>query len=80
MLAYTGAPTVDIVGHSLGVTVALHALEYGDLWSVITSYSIHYTKLYDFSRRDTHFRISYAAADETIERGVEILRRLAKQP
>jgi len=30
-----------------------------------------------FSRRDTHFRISYAAADETIDRGVEVLRRLA---
>jgi aspartate aminotransferase/aminotransferase len=30
-----------------------------------------------FSRRDTHFRISYAAADETLRRGVEILRRLA---
>lgn len=30
-----------------------------------------------FSRRDTHFRISYAAPDETIQRGVEALRRLA---
>ncbi len=30
-----------------------------------------------FSRRDTHFRISYAAADETIRCGVEILNRLA---
>lgn len=30
-----------------------------------------------FSRRDTHFRISYAAPDETIRRGVEILNRLA---
>jgi len=30
-----------------------------------------------FSRRDTHFRISYAAPDETIERGIEALRRLA---
>jgi aspartate/methionine/tyrosine aminotransferase len=30
-----------------------------------------------FSRRDTHFRISYAATDETIRRGVEILNRLA---
>ncbi len=29
-----------------------------------------------FSRRDTHFRISYAAADATLERGIEILRRL----
>lgn len=30
-----------------------------------------------FSRRDTHFRISYAASDATIERGLEVLRRLA---
>jgi aspartate aminotransferase/aminotransferase len=32
-----------------------------------------------FSSRDTHFRISYAAADETLHRGIEILRRLAKR-
>lgn len=31
-----------------------------------------------FSRRDTHFRISYAAPDRTIERGIEILRRMAR--
>jgi aspartate aminotransferase/aminotransferase len=31
-----------------------------------------------FSRRDTHFRISYAAADEVINRGIEALRRLAE--
>ncbi|MEX1039859.1 MAG: aminotransferase class I/II-fold pyridoxal phosphate-dependent enzyme [Pirellulaceae bacterium] len=31
-----------------------------------------------FSKRDTHFRISYAAADSTIERGIEVLRKLAK--
>ncbi len=30
-----------------------------------------------FSRRDTHFRISYAADDATIERGIEVLRKLA---
>ncbi|MBX9581925.1 MAG: pyridoxal phosphate-dependent aminotransferase [Gemmataceae bacterium] len=30
-----------------------------------------------FSRRDTHFRISYAAADETLHRGIDILNRLA---
>jgi aspartate aminotransferase/aminotransferase len=30
-----------------------------------------------FSRRDTHFRISYAASDETIRRGIEVLRHLA---
>ena len=32
-----------------------------------------------FSRRDTHFRISYAAPDETLGRGIEILNRLAKK-
>ncbi|HEV3418191.1 MAG TPA: aminotransferase class I/II-fold pyridoxal phosphate-dependent enzyme [Pirellulales bacterium] len=30
-----------------------------------------------FSRRDTHFRVSYAASDETIERGIDVLRKLA---
>jgi aspartate aminotransferase/aminotransferase len=30
-----------------------------------------------FSRVDTHIRISYAASDETIERGLDILNRLA---
>ncbi len=30
-----------------------------------------------FSNRDTHFRISYAAPDETIRQGIEILNRLA---
>jgi aspartate aminotransferase/aminotransferase len=30
-----------------------------------------------FSRHDTHFRISYAATDAVIERGIEVLRRLA---
>jgi aspartate aminotransferase/aminotransferase len=29
-----------------------------------------------FSARDTHFRISYAASDATIERGLAVLRRL----
>jgi len=32
-----------------------------------------------FSEKNTHFRISYAAADETIEKGLEILRKLIKQ-
>jgi len=32
-----------------------------------------------FSRRDTHFRISYAAPDATIERGMDVLRRLARR-
>lgn len=30
-----------------------------------------------FSQHDTHFRISYAASDETIARGLEVLARLA---
>jgi aspartate/methionine/tyrosine aminotransferase len=30
-----------------------------------------------FSEHDTHFRIAYAAADSTIERGIEVLRKLA---
>lgn len=30
-----------------------------------------------FSQRDTHFRISYAASIETIERGLQVLRQLA---
>lgn len=31
-----------------------------------------------FSERNTHFRISYAASDETIERGIKILHQLAE--
>ena len=31
-----------------------------------------------FSRKDTHFRISYAATDETLERGLEAFRKLAQ--
>ena len=31
-----------------------------------------------FSPQDTHFRVSYAARQETLERGVEILRQLAR--
>jgi aspartate/methionine/tyrosine aminotransferase len=30
-----------------------------------------------FSRRDTHFRLSFAAPDETIRRGIDVLRSLA---
>ena len=30
-----------------------------------------------FSRRDTHFRVSYAASDDTIQRGIDVLRKLA---
>lgn len=33
-----------------------------------------------FSRHDTHFRISYAASDRVIERGIEVLRQLATSP
>ncbi len=33
-----------------------------------------------FSRRDTHFRISYAADDRVIERGIDALRKLARRP
>ena len=33
-----------------------------------------------FSNRDTHFRISYAASDATIDRGIEVLKQLAKHP
>ena len=32
-----------------------------------------------FSRHDTHFRLSYAADDKTIDRGIEILNRLARR-
>jgi aspartate aminotransferase/aminotransferase len=32
-----------------------------------------------FSRRDTHFRISFAADDRTLERGIEVLHRLARR-
>jgi aspartate aminotransferase/aminotransferase len=31
-----------------------------------------------FSSRDTHFRISYAASDATIERGLEVLKKIAR--
>ncbi|MGD9633188.1 MAG: pyridoxal phosphate-dependent aminotransferase [Pirellulales bacterium] len=32
-----------------------------------------------FSRRDTHFRISYAASEATIERGLAVLRKLSRK-
>jgi len=32
-----------------------------------------------FSRRDTHFRVSYAASVETIERGLDVLRRMGRR-
>ena len=33
-----------------------------------------------FSRRDTHFRISYAVADAVLDRGLNVLRDLARDP
>jgi aspartate/methionine/tyrosine aminotransferase len=33
-----------------------------------------------FSRRDTHFRISYAVSDDTLRRGLDLLRDLAATP
>jgi aspartate/methionine/tyrosine aminotransferase len=32
-----------------------------------------------FSAQDTHFRISYAASDATLDRGIEVLRKLAEE-
>lgn len=32
-----------------------------------------------FSTQDTHFRISYAASDATIDRGIEVLRAIARR-
>lgn len=32
-----------------------------------------------FSKRDTHFRISFAAPDATLDRGIEVLRKLARE-
>ncbi len=31
-----------------------------------------------FSKRDTHFRLSYAADNQTLDRGIEILQKLAR--
>ena len=31
-----------------------------------------------FSHQDTHFRVSYAADDATIDRGIEVLKKLAR--
>jgi aspartate aminotransferase/aminotransferase len=32
-----------------------------------------------FSRRDTHFRLSYAVDDQTLKRGLDVLRHLARK-
>lgn len=36
--AYTGKSKVNIIAHSMGVTVALHGITYGSLWSSIDSF------------------------------------------
>ena len=33
-----------------------------------------------FSQKDTHFRISYAVDDRTLERGLEVLKRIVRKP
>jgi aspartate aminotransferase/aminotransferase len=33
-----------------------------------------------FSRKDTHFRISYAVSDDVLKRGLDVLRDIAKPP
>lgn len=32
-----------------------------------------------FSQQDTHFRLSYAASNDVLERGIEVLRRIARK-
>ena len=32
-----------------------------------------------FSERDTHFRLSFAADDETLQRGIEVLKKIARR-
>ena len=32
-----------------------------------------------FSQQDTHFRLSYAASNDVLERGIEVLRRIARR-
>lgn len=44
----------------------------------ITKYSMLIIPGNVFSARDTNFRISYAASDETIKRGIEAFRKLAE--
>jgi len=36
--AYTGKPRVDILAHSMGVTVALHGITFGNLWGSIGAF------------------------------------------
>jgi aspartate/methionine/tyrosine aminotransferase len=57
-------------------------------WGTGTEFVLHAIEKYKllivpgnvFSRRDSHFRISYAVADSVIERGIEALRKLARDP
>lgn len=46
--------------------------------TAITEYSMLVIPGNVFSAADTHFRISYAASDETIGRGIDAFRKLAK--
>jgi aspartate aminotransferase/aminotransferase len=32
-----------------------------------------------FSQKDTHFRISYAVDDRTLDRGIDVLKRIARR-
>src|SRR3954463_16091082 len=36
--AYTGKSQVDVIAHSMGVTVAIHALDYGNLWGSVRKF------------------------------------------
>jgi hypothetical protein len=36
--AYTGKPKVNILGHSMGVTVAIHGITFGGLWGSISTF------------------------------------------
>jgi hypothetical protein len=38
VMAYTGKSKVDILAHSMGVTVALHGITFGNLWSSIGTF------------------------------------------
>jgi methylmalonyl-CoA mutase cobalamin-binding domain/chain len=78
---------VGLDGHDRGIKVVARALRdagmqviYAGLWqtpeAVVRTVADEHA---DFSRRDIHFRLSYAAADRTRERGIDILNRLARQ-
>jgi aspartate aminotransferase/aminotransferase len=46
----------------------------------ITKYKLLVIPGNAFSCQDTNFRLSYAASVETVERGIDALRKLAKDP